>query len=106
MLAGWPVRRALHCWCRAAGGRCRAWRGAASAAAQVIEGKFSLRASVTGQIVMEDVRVPVENILPKVKGLKGPFSCLNNARCGWLTCPRRTSDLRLGTLGTLGTLRL
>jgi len=48
----------------------------------VIEGKFSLRASVTGQIVMEDVRVPVENMLPKVKGLKGPFSCLNNARYG------------------------
>ena len=48
----------------------------------VIEGKFSLRASCTGQIVMEDVRVPVGNILPAVKGLRGPFSCLNNARYG------------------------
>ncbi len=47
-----------------------------------IEGKFSLRASVTGEIVMDDVFVPDENILPKVSGLKGPFSCLNNARYG------------------------
>jgi glutaryl-CoA dehydrogenase len=47
-----------------------------------IEGKFSLRASVTGEIVMDDVFVPEENILPKVSGLKGPFSCLNNARYG------------------------
>lgn len=47
-----------------------------------IEGKFSLRASVTGMIFMEDVRVPAENMLPNVKGLTGPFSCLNNARFG------------------------
>ncbi len=47
-----------------------------------IEGKFSLRASVTGEIVMDDVFVPDENILPTVSGLKGPFSCLNNARYG------------------------
>ena len=47
-----------------------------------IEGKFSLRASVTGQIMMDDVFVPAENMLPKVKGLRGPFSCLNNARYG------------------------
>lgn len=47
-----------------------------------IEGKFSLRASVTGMVVMEDVQVPVENILPNVKGLRGPFSCLTNARYG------------------------
>lgn len=47
-----------------------------------IEGKLSLRASVTGQIVMEDVRVPLKNMLPDIKGLKGPFSCLNNARFG------------------------
>ena len=44
-----------------------------------IEGKFSLRASITGEIVMQDVLVPEENILPDVKGLKGPFSCLNKA---------------------------
>ena len=45
-------------------------------------GKFSLRASTTGQIVMEDVEVPAENMLPKVSGLGGPFGCLNNARFG------------------------
>ena len=47
-----------------------------------IEGKFSLRASVTGEIVMDDVFVPDENLLPNVKGLKGPFGCLNKARYG------------------------
>ena len=47
-----------------------------------IEGKFSLRASITGEIVMHDVFVPDENIFPDVKGLKGPFSCLNKARYG------------------------
>src|SRR4029077_14839964 len=47
-----------------------------------IEGKFSLRASATGEIVMDDVFVPEENLLPGVQGLRGPFSCLNNARYG------------------------
>jgi len=47
-----------------------------------IEGKFSLRASVTGQIAMDDVRVPAANLLPKIDGLGGPFGCLNNARYG------------------------
>ncbi|MCU0869237.1 MAG: acyl-CoA dehydrogenase [Burkholderiales bacterium] len=47
-----------------------------------IEGKFSLRASVTGEIVLDDVFVPDANVLPGVKGLKGPFSCLNKARFG------------------------
>lgn len=47
-----------------------------------IEGKLSLRASVTGQIVMEDVLVPEENCLPNVVGLKGPMGCLSNARYG------------------------
>ncbi len=47
-----------------------------------IEGKFSLRASVTGEIAMDDVFVPDENLLPNVKGLKGPFGCLNKARYG------------------------
>merc|ERR1712109_278092 len=50
--------------------------------APVIEGKFSLRASKTGMIFMDDVVVPEENMLPAVHGLKGPFSCLNNARYG------------------------
>ncbi len=47
-----------------------------------IEGKFSLRASATGMIFMEDVVVPEENLLPGVRGLRGPFSCLNSARYG------------------------
>jgi glutaryl-CoA dehydrogenase len=47
-----------------------------------IEGKFSVRASPTGQIFMDDVFVPEENLLPNVRGLKGPFGCLNNARFG------------------------
>jgi len=47
-----------------------------------IEGKFSLRTSNTGMIFMDNVVVPKENILPNIKGLKGPFSCLNNARYG------------------------
>merc|ERR1712012_554156 len=47
-----------------------------------IEGKFSLRASDTGMIFMEDVFVPAENMLPKISGLGGPFGCLNNARYG------------------------
>jgi len=47
-----------------------------------IEGKFSLRASVTGQIVLSDVEVPEENLLPNAKGLAGPFGCLNKARYG------------------------
>ncbi len=47
-----------------------------------IEGKFALRASVTGEIVMDDVFVPEANLLPNVRGLKGPFGCLNRARYG------------------------
>lgn len=47
-----------------------------------IEGKFSLRASVTGEIVMDKVFVPEENAFPDIRGLKGPFSCLNKARYG------------------------
>jgi len=47
-----------------------------------IEGKFSLRASITGEIVMDEVFVPEENVLPNVSGLKGPFGCLNRARYG------------------------
>jgi len=47
-----------------------------------IEGKLSLRASVTGEIVLDNVEVPEENLLPNVSGLKGPFGCLNRARYG------------------------
>ncbi|MGV3523519.1 MAG: acyl-CoA dehydrogenase [Candidatus Sericytochromatia bacterium] len=47
-----------------------------------IEGKFSLRASVTSEIILEDCEIPAENMFPDIKGLKGPLSCLNQARYG------------------------
>ena len=57
-------------------------KGMPGLSAPKIEGKLSLRVSTTGQIVMQDVFVAEEQLLPNVKGLKGPFSCLNNARYG------------------------
>jgi len=57
----------------------KGWKGLT---APVIHGKIGLRASITGEIVMDDVFVPEENILPNVAGLKGPFTCLNAARFG------------------------
>ena len=57
-------------------------KGMQGLSAPKIEGKLALRASVTGEIVMDEVFVPEENLLPNVEGLKGPFGCLNNARYG------------------------
>jgi glutaryl-CoA dehydrogenase len=57
-------------------------KGMKGLAAPKIEGKFSLRASITGEVVMDEVFVPAANLLPGVSGLKGPFSCLNKARFG------------------------
>ena len=57
-------------------------KGMKGLSAPKIEGKMSLRASITGEIVMDDVFVPAENLLPNVSGLKGPFGCLNKARYG------------------------
>jgi len=57
-------------------------KGMKGLSAPKIEGKFSLRASVTGEIVMDDVFVPEDNLLPGAEGLKGPFGCLNRARYG------------------------
>ncbi|MEM7113824.1 MAG: acyl-CoA dehydrogenase [Chloroflexota bacterium] len=57
-------------------------KGMKGLSAPKTEGKFSLRASITGEIVMDEVFVPDENLLPNVKGLKGPFGCLNKARYG------------------------
>jgi glutaryl-CoA dehydrogenase len=57
-------------------------KGAKGLSAPKIEGKFSLRASMTGEIVMNEVFVPESQMLPGVSGLKGPFSCLNKARFG------------------------
>jgi glutaryl-CoA dehydrogenase len=57
----------------------KGWKGLS---APSIHGKIGLRTSVTGEIVMDGVFVPQENLLPKVSGLKGPFACLNSARYG------------------------
>jgi glutaryl-CoA dehydrogenase len=57
-------------------------RGTKGFSTPKIEGKLSLRTSVTGEIVLENCTVPEENLLPNVKGLAGPFGCLNNARYG------------------------
>jgi len=57
-------------------------KGMKGLSAPKTEGKFSLRASITGEIVMDELFVPDENLLPNVKGLKGPFGCLNKARYG------------------------
>ena len=57
-------------------------KGMKGLSAPKIEGKMSLRASITGEIVMDEVFVPEENLLPGVSGLKGPFGCLNKARYG------------------------
>lgn len=57
-------------------------KGMKGLSAPKIEGKMSLKASITGEIVMDEVFVPEENAFPEVRGLKGPFMCLNNARYG------------------------
>ena len=57
-------------------------KGMKGLSAPKIGGKLSLRASITGEIVMDNVIVPEENLLPNVSGLKGPFGCLNRARYG------------------------
>ncbi|MEA3118611.1 MAG: glutaryl-CoA dehydrogenase, partial [Paraburkholderia sp.] len=57
----------------------KGWKGLSAPA---IHGKIGLRASITGEIVLDDVFVPHENMLPDVSGLRGPFTCLNSARYG------------------------
>jgi glutaryl-CoA dehydrogenase len=80
-----PFADVFVVWAKTDDGEIRGFileKGMAGLSAPKIEGKLSLRASTTGQIVMEDVFVAEEQLLPNVKGLKGPFSCLNNARYG------------------------
>jgi glutaryl-CoA dehydrogenase len=80
-----PVATVFVVWAKTDDGVIRGFvleKGMKGLTAPKIEGKFSLRASVTGEIVMDEVFVPDENLLPNVSGLKGPFSCLNNARYG------------------------
>jgi glutaryl-CoA dehydrogenase len=72
-------------WAKAEDDRIRGFlveRGTKGFSTPKIEGKFSLRASPTGEIVLEDCFVPEENMLPNVRGLAGPFGCLNKARFG------------------------
>ncbi len=80
-----PIADVFVVWAKTEDGVIRGFileRGMKGLSAPKIEGKFSLRTSATGEIVMDDVFVPEENLLPGVKGLRGPFSCLNNARYG------------------------
>jgi glutaryl-CoA dehydrogenase len=80
-----PIADVLLVWAKTEDGRIRGFileRGMRGLSTPKIEGKFSLRASLTGEIVMDDVFVPQENLLPEASGLRGPFSCLNNARYG------------------------
>ena len=80
-----PVADVFVVWAKTEDGVIRGFileKGMKGLSAPKIEGKFSLRASVTGEVVMDDVLVPEENLLPGVTGLRGPFSCLNNARYG------------------------
>ena len=80
-----PIADVFVVWAKTEDGVIRGFileKGMKGLSAPKIEGKFSLRASVTGEIVLDEVFVPGENLLPGVKGLRGPFSCLNNARYG------------------------
>lgn len=82
-----PIADVFVVWAKsdAHGGKIRGFvleKGMKGLSAPKIGGKLSLRASITGEIVMQDVEIPEEALLPNVEGLKGPFGCLNRARYG------------------------
>ncbi len=80
-----PIADLFVIWAKTEDGVIRGFlleRGAKGLSTPKIEGKFALRASVTGEVVMDDVELPEDALLPNVSGLKGPFGCLNNARFG------------------------
>jgi glutaryl-CoA dehydrogenase len=80
-----PIADVFVVWARDDAGDVRGFileKGMTGLSAPKIEGKFSLRASDTGMIFMDEVHVPATQMLPKTKGLGGPFGCLNNARYG------------------------
>jgi glutaryl-CoA dehydrogenase len=80
-----PVADVFVVWAKDDEGAIRGFvleKGMAGLSAPAIHGKFGLRASVTGEIVMDNVFCPEENAFPDVRGLKGPFTCLNSARYG------------------------
>jgi len=78
-----PIADIFVVWAKDDSGTIRGFileKGMKGLSAPKIEGKFSLRASITGEIVLDEVFVPADNQLPNVQGLKGPFGCLNAAR--------------------------
>jgi glutaryl-CoA dehydrogenase len=80
-----PLADLAVVWARAEDGKVRGLiveKDMKGFSAPEIKGKWSLRASITGELVFEDVRVPKANLLPEVKGMRGPLSCLNKARYG------------------------
>jgi glutaryl-CoA dehydrogenase len=80
-----PVADVMVVWAKDDDGAIRGFlleRGMKGLSTPKIEGKFALRASITGEIVMDDVEIPEANLLPGAKGLGGPFGCLNRARFG------------------------
>ena len=80
-----PVADVFLIWAKDDSGEIRGFlleKGMKGLSAPKIEGKLSLRASVTGEVVMDQVHIPAANLLPGVSGLGGPFSCLNKARYG------------------------
>ncbi len=80
-----PIADVFVVWAKTDDGQVRGFvleKGMPGLSAPKIEGKLSLRASITGEIVMDDVQVTEDHMLPNVVGLKGPMSCLNSARLG------------------------
>jgi glutaryl-CoA dehydrogenase len=80
-----PIADVFVIWAKDDEGQIRGFvleKGMAGLSAPAIHGKFGLRASITGEIVMDGVFCPEENAFPDVRGLKGPFTCLNSARYG------------------------
>jgi glutaryl-CoA dehydrogenase len=80
-----PIADVFVIWAKDDAGEIRGFvldKGAKGLSAPVIEGKVGLCASVTGEVVMDNVFCPEENAFPDVRGLKGPFTCLNSARFG------------------------
>ena len=80
-----PIADVFVVWAKDDAGEVRGFvleKGMKGLSAPKIEGKFSLRTSITGEVVMDDVFVSGEHLLPNVKGLRGPFGCLNKARYG------------------------
>jgi glutaryl-CoA dehydrogenase len=80
-----PIADVFLVWAKTEDGTIRGFileKGWKGLSAPAIHGKVGLRASITGEVVMDEVFVPAENMLPDVSGLKGPFTCLNSARFG------------------------